>query len=210
MIKKICNFKFVIRNCQAGMTYVEIIVVLSIFATMSSIVLFNYNAFQDKVNIKVLANEIALKIVEAQKSSLAGQLPTLPPLVFPWKPSYGVYFDDIYSGNNKSFVYFVDLDQDSDYIDPFFCPTPGALECLDKINITNNNYMSEIKSYTGDVLVQTINDPLTILFKRPDSSAIFTANGLDPNFEYIQITISSPTNITSKIKVYKSGRIQIN
>ncbi|KKQ07855.1 MAG: hypothetical protein US18_C0006G0001, partial [Parcubacteria group bacterium GW2011_GWB1_36_5] len=49
-----------------GMTYVELIVVLSIFAVMSSIVLFNYGEFQAKVDIKNLASDIALKIVEAQ------------------------------------------------------------------------------------------------------------------------------------------------
>ena len=59
------------------MTYVELIVVLSIFSVMTSVVLFNYNEFQAKIDIKVLANDIALKIVEAQKSALSGKLPQI-------------------------------------------------------------------------------------------------------------------------------------
>ena len=85
MIKKIRNSKFVIRNCQKGMTYVELIVVLSIFSAMTSVVLFNYGEFQAKVDIKNLASDIALKIVEAQKSSLSGKLPESFPVN--WKPS---------------------------------------------------------------------------------------------------------------------------
>ena len=38
-----------IANCQAGMNYVELIVVLSIFSLLSSVVLFNYGGFQAKV-----------------------------------------------------------------------------------------------------------------------------------------------------------------
>ncbi|WP_146755300.1 type II secretion system protein, partial [Shigella flexneri] len=75
MIKKILNFKFAVRSWERGMTYVELIVVLSIFATISSVVIFNYGAFQDRIDIKNLSSDIGLKIVEAQKSSLSGQLP---------------------------------------------------------------------------------------------------------------------------------------
>ena len=45
-----------------GMTYVELIVVLSIFAVLSSVAIFNYGSFQDKVDIKNLGSDIALKI----------------------------------------------------------------------------------------------------------------------------------------------------
>ena len=76
MIKEITNWKLKIGNYNRGMTYVELIVVLSIFSIMTSVVLFNYGAFQAKVDIKNLASDIALKIVEAQKSALSGKLST--------------------------------------------------------------------------------------------------------------------------------------
>ena len=47
------------------MTYIELIVVLSIFAVMSSVVIFNYGLFQARIDIKNLASDIALKFVEA-------------------------------------------------------------------------------------------------------------------------------------------------
>ena len=57
---------------------------------MTSVVLFNYGEFQAKVDIKNLTSDIALQIVEAQKSALWGV--ALSSSAFASKPSYGVYF----------------------------------------------------------------------------------------------------------------------
>src|SRR3989344_6451778 len=88
-----------IGDLRRGMTYVELIVVLGIFGVISSVVMFNYGEFQDKVEIKNLASDIALKVVEAQKSAMSGKLPVNPPSG--WKPAYGVYFPSV-SVDNKS------------------------------------------------------------------------------------------------------------
>lgn len=181
-----------------GMTYVELIVVLSIFAVMTSVVLFNYRDFQTKVDIKNLASDIALKIVEAQKSSLSGKLPSQS-YGPDWKPSYGVYFDTTAS---KQFIYFADLNNLNGY---------EAGETLDTISITKGNSISRIDSYTSAILTQQIVNPLSITFKRPDSRAVFSSNGLLSGFDYVQITITSPDGATKAfIKVYQSGRIQVN
>src|SRR3990167_3431372 len=95
---------------NGGMSYIELIVVLSIFSAMTSIVLFNYGDFQAKVDIKNLASDIALKVVEAQKMSLSGQFPPQPQYgaigdPAAWKPSYGVSFD---LTTPTQFIYFVD------------------------------------------------------------------------------------------------------
>src|SRR5258708_36931609 len=92
---------------NTGMTYVELIVVLSIFSVMTSVILFNYQKFQAKVDIKNLANDIAVKLVGAQKAAVSCAFP--PPAQQSligsfWKPPYGLYF---YPSNyNKSFLYF--------------------------------------------------------------------------------------------------------
>ena len=65
------NFKKLQKN--KGMTYVELIVVLSIAGIIASISLFNYKDFQDRVDMKNLASDIASKIVEAQKNSISGK-----------------------------------------------------------------------------------------------------------------------------------------
>ena len=210
--KKDKQNKFICQ--QAGMTYIELIVVLSIFSVMTSVVLFNYDKFQAKVDIKNLANDIALKIVEAQKSALSGKLPTQ---LFgaDWRPSYGVYFDLSSSfGDNKKFIYFTDLDQSGNYNDGSFCPSSGGTyECLDKISITKNNYISDITVFYNDGSLSTsLSDSnLAITFARPNSEAIFTSTTVfSASVSHVQITIISPSGMTAKIKVYVSGRIQIN
>ena len=76
---------------QGGMTYIEIIVVLGIFSTLSGVAMFNYKGFQDQVDIRNLGSDIALKVKKAQNDSRAGVWTPLAPLG--WKPSYGVYFE---------------------------------------------------------------------------------------------------------------------
>lgn len=200
---------------QAGMSYVELIVVLSIFSVMTAVVLFNYGEFQAKVDIKNLGSDIALKIVEAQKSSLSGKLPPLAQQALiaspsTWKPSYGLYINRI--SDNKSFIYFTDLDN----------PTQNSLydgsnctgECLEKITITKNNSISSLDVFfQGDPTPHSLND-LTITFTRPNSIAVIKSSQISTPpatpISYVQITIVSPKSSTAAIKIYPSGRIQVN
>lgn len=209
MIKKIYNLKFVIRNCQKGMTYVELIVVLSIFAIMSSIVLFNYGKFQAKVDINNLANDVALKIVQAQKDAVSGKLPVQSPFVSSWKPSYGVYFDPAI---HDKFIYFTDLDNLKSY-NISSCTPPITVqggECLDEINITKGNYISELKVYYDDNTTQVLITNLSITFTRPNSGVIMESGGsLLSNVSYVQITVASPQAVSARIKLYSSGRVEI-
>jgi len=200
---------------QAGMTYVELIVVLGIFAVMSTIVVFNYGEFQAKVDVKNLASDIALKVVEAQKSSLSGKLP-FPTPQSTWKPAYGVYFnsssmplDTDGIAFNKKFIYFADIDNEKDY-DGETSSCTG--ECLDRIIITKNNYISNVDMCTTDPCVSGSSpiNPLSITFTRPNSGASFYTNTEITGPDYFQITIKSPKTATATIKIYPSGRIQVN
>lgn len=192
---------------QAGMTYVEVIVVLSIFSALTSVIMFNYGDFQERVDIKNLASDVALKIVEAQKSSLSGVLP--PAGFIPiagWKPSYGVYFA---AASDKSFIHFVDLNSDT-----FFNGTDCTGECMNKTTITKGNYISRLDVfYESNPTVPVAVPYLVFAFTRPNSGAAITANGspvLDPDILYAQITVSSPKGALAYIKINPSGRIEID
>lgn len=190
-----------------GMTYIELIIVLSIFSVISGIVIFSYQEFQAKVDIKNLTNEIALKLVEAQKSSIAGKLALVAPTVVPWKPSYGVYFD-VTAPNG--FIYFADLDNSGD------CNTPGCLpafylnqEVAEVSTITRNSSINSIE-VSGAGCPATVQN-LTVVFKRPNSSPIISFNPpITCVLDFVSIGVSSVNGKTAKIKVFPSGRIQIN
>ncbi len=199
-----------------GMTYVELIVVLSIFSSLSAVVMFNYTAFQSRVDVKNLANDIALKVVEAQKFSTSGRIPpgvqgtayiSNPTL----KPSYGIYTNP--SADNKIFNFFTDLDQDGIF-DTSVCPGTG--ECLEKVSITKGNTISAVNPdyplsvfYHGDTTAYQLSD-LTISFIRPNGSAVIkSATTLNSNINYVQISVLSPKGDQAFVKVYTSGKIEI-
>ncbi len=209
--KKLKSYKLKATSYKlnAGMSYVELIVVLSIFAVLSSVAVYNYGSFQNMVDIKNLGSDIASKIVEAQKSSLNGVLPVSGSQIPDWKPSYGIYFNINTNpggpeplGDNKSFIYFVDLNNDGIY---------GNGEALDTISITKGNYINTLEECPSNGSCHGLSSSLlSITFKRPDSSAIFYSNGILSVSGYIRITIKSANGTTAFIKIYPSGRVQIN
>lgn len=201
LFAKIKKIKF--SNLQGGMTYLELIVVLSIFSVMTSVVLFDYNTFEDNINVKVLANDIALKLVESQKSAVGGKVAVGAPLG--WSPSYGLYFQ---ATTPKSFIYFADLNNDQ-----IFNGTVCTVECLEQITITKDNSISAIKPIGlsgGNMCPATVSD-LYVVFKRPDSSAIMksSTNLGGCTIDYYDIDISSANTFKSKVRIYPSGRIEI-
>ena len=198
------NFKKIKKN--QGFTYVELIVVLSIFAVMSSVVLFNYGKFQAQVDIKNLANDIGLQIVQAQKDATNGKLQNLVPLPpSNWIPAYGVNFNltDIYS-----FKYF------SDYTNP-----PNGFDVNDgpssTITLPKREFIqSPINIVLSSGSTNNITNSLSIVFKRPSNTALFYDNNgvAIQNVSYVVITIKSPTSDgkpSAAIWVYPSGVIRV-
>lgn len=199
-------------NKTRGMTYVELIVVLSIFSVISTIVIFNYKEFQAKVDIRNLANDVALKIVQAQKNSTTGDLSDSIPTTIPpeaWKPSYGLYFD---VSTPRNFIYFTDLNNVSACDDPG-CIPPYTLggEVDEIINITGGHTIPlDGLQVIGDGCPATVTN-LSITFKRPSSGAIISSNPpLGCTVNYVSITLASDYVFNAKIRVYPSGRIQFD
>jgi prepilin-type N-terminal cleavage/methylation domain-containing protein len=191
-----------------GFTYVELIVVLSIFAVLSAVAIFNYNKFQGKVDIKNLSSDIALKLVQAQKAAVSGTVSTLT-FTGNNKPSYGVYFN---ATTPTKFLYFADLDN-SNSCDTSGCVAPNYTiggEVLSIYNTTKGNKISSL--VINGTSCPAISD-MTIVFKRPASTAMFNSTtplaGCTITDVVINIVSQDGTN-TAMIEVYPSGRIQIN
>ncbi len=209
-----------------GMTIIELVVVLAIFAVLSTVAIFSYGGFEAKVDITNLANDIALQVVQAQNSALSG---LLPPIGYipdnpgypstPWKPSYGVYFSststpDINGADSKDFIYFADLDNNN-LFNGAACP--GG-ECISKYTIKKNNYIIPVTgisvicpSPAGSCVSGSIPN-LTITFSRPSSGAVLYSGVVKlPTVSCVQITVASPNSEpTAFIKLYPSGRVQIS
>lgn len=209
MIKKIFNLnkKY---SYKKGMTYVELIVTISIFFIMASIVLSRNDNFQKKVEIENLTNQIAQDIVQAQKDALAGKnaqsfIGTDPITNEPFRPAYGVYFSSAKEDRQK-FINFADYNND-------YLFTDDKTEILgDPIQINKGSNISAINvssdCYSGGEVHN-----VQIVFKRPDSAALMSSNDYPGcNFSEVDITVSNADNTVGSglIKVFASGRIQIN
>lgn len=197
------------QNLNKGMTYVELIVVLSIFAILSGAVMFNYKAFQSRVDIKNLANDIALKLTEAQKNSIAGKWNSYAGIN--WKPAYGLH---LRSANNNRFLYFVDLNNDdscgSSGCTNFSIDITSGGEVSDVISITKGNTISNIGT-SGSGCPATLSD-VTITFKRPNASPVIKSSTslVGCSLEYVSINLNSLNSISASVRIYSSGRVQIN
>jgi prepilin-type N-terminal cleavage/methylation domain-containing protein len=211
-----------------GMTYVELIVVLTIFSVISGITIFDYKKFEHRVEIKDLASIIASKIIEAQKNAQAGRKTSDSSFTGQdssgknRKPAYGIRFDSTLTPTppspNASFIYFADLDNSADYDVSSTCGSVPAGECLEKVEIYKGYRIKEIEISYLDPNISPficINSIIDITFKRSDPNVGFntSCNNNNNNISEVKIKISLPTQlpeISAIISVHKSGRIQIN
>ncbi len=215
---------------RSGFTIIEMLVVLAIFAVMSSIIIFNYPKFQAQIDIKNTATDVALQIVQAQRDAVNGKLNGTKIVQDPWKPSYGVYFSKLskftgkYNTNeysNKGFIYYIDSYNFSSIYGCFFNSdvSSSSNECL-------NQFIMQKGIYVSNLVVNCNNgsnislDTLDINFTRPTSSPkiLDQSSLLDPRpsycasssgINYAEITLHSPQNLDAYIDIYASGRVQI-
>lgn len=184
------------------MTAIELMIVLGIFTAISSVATVNYGQFRAKVNVKNLANEVALTIVEAQKSSTSGKVNT--GFCASCKPSYGVVFN---TSTPTQFVYYADLDN-SNSCNSAGCNPPSYSvggEVLKIITITGGSTLGTIVP-TGSGCPGTLSS-LTLTFRRPDTAPLPT-HACNPSD--VLINLSSSQSFTGRVRVYSSGRIQMN
>ena len=143
---------FAARYASGGFTLLEITFVITIFAIMASIVLLNFRSFGSATALDNLAQDIALRVVGAQKAATSGVLtPGLLGTDSAHAPSYGVYLTSgsVASTADQQFVYFADLDHSGYFTDSGVggtCPsTPtSANECLSITTITTGDYISNL------------------------------------------------------------------
>ncbi len=210
------------KKLNAGMTYIELIVSLGIFAVMSGVVLFNYNDFGKYTKLKNLTQDIALQIVTAQKMALSGKLPssTQTQVDSEWKPAYGAYFSLVDPISDPfQFTTFIDADNSKDYATYLTChPGTSDSECTDVIGITTGKITGLCVFQTGsadnkcDSTSDSANSKpsLSITFTRPDSSAVIIAEGEAWGEAIIAVSdLNNPPSFTKNIIVYSSGRVEV-
>jgi prepilin-type N-terminal cleavage/methylation domain-containing protein len=209
-----------IKN-QKGFTFVEIIVVMGIFATIASVVLFNFRDFSSGISLQNLSQQIALQVSSAQKKALAGSRPILQNFIpsgsggTAWLPAYGVCFTteangctlaSQYGAQNqiKGFTLFVDDKNDLEYNNP--------QEKLDTIEIKGGDYIYElcVNEATNPQSSSCNVNELQIIYTRPDISPEIMYDTSLQSANDATVKIQSENGQTREVVIWKSGQIEVN
>ena len=111
--------------------------------------------------------------------------------------------------NNTSFYPFADLNSDKVCDDGYSC----KVELIDTFNIAKGNSIKNIMVYYNTIEERGAEQLKNVhfTFKRPNNEVnITSATEINGPISYIELTLYSPQDFLSIIKVYPSGRIQIN
>ena len=208
------------RTFSAGLTFIELIVVISIFSIMASIVLFNFNTFNTSLTSQNLAQEIALQIKKAQSDSISGKSRVQflqDPITNPDKaPTYGVYFNidpsNTMEVDGSSFVSFADINADHLYTKyGSGCSySTTSTECMSLNSINSSDRIIGLCVDVGckEHFFVPIND-LTITFKRPFPDATIRTSIDNINHSMAGVLVQSARGAVRFITVNTLGEISV-
>ncbi len=206
-----------------GVTFIELIVVISIFAMISTVTLFNFSDFSTNISLQNISHDIALKIAEVQRKAVSGSFSnvqvTLPD---DYASTYGMYLATTSSNSpdfnqtGKEFISFIDLPPTNGVYDPGqtlatdkYCSTfssPSSLtECLDRTFITTGDSISSI------MLDGAPSADVVILFKRPfpDARIYTSATGDAVPYNNADIEITSAKGAKKHVIINSIGQVRV-
>ncbi|MCR4306521.1 MAG: prepilin-type N-terminal cleavage/methylation domain-containing protein [Candidatus Yonathbacteria bacterium] len=201
---------------KRGFTMIELIVTISIFTMVTSVVLANYPKFSSRIVLENVAHQIALTVREAQTYGLSVRgFDNSGTTVF---PGYGVYFPAPGVGS-KTFTLFADPNDDQRY-DLSVCRSTGS-ECLQESTIRSAEHIyllcGNLKTTGG-----TIENPgaadcslssLHVGFRRPDPDANIVGysetDGDYRAFSDAEVVVISPRGDMKTIVIWTTGQISV-
>ena len=195
------------NTLSAGMTFIELVVVIGIFATIAGVVLFNFSGFSTNISVDNLAQDIALRIKNAQTQAISGSF--APGFIAPKVPAYGVHFD---TSTPDTFTYFADLDNDGFLTGASACGTAGA-ECLEEVSISTGDHIAQlcVNEDSGFPNCGSPVSDLTVSFKRPLPESIILSQTLltRVNISDAEIKLISPKGKEKIITLWSTGQISV-
>lgn len=203
---------------SAGFSLIEMLVVVGIFAFLSSVVFANYNQFNIKASLDNLTHQVALIIRQAQVYGISVSQ------IYSSSKAYGVYFSTATPGDQKTFVLFNDRHgpfAGDNAPDKIYNPGPDPCggvdlndECVEKVSIQSGDTVGTLKARekTDPANALTLK-ALYVVFTRPNPDANIL--GVDANNNQYdklpdaEITLQSPKGATKRVVVWSTGQIAV-
>jgi type II secretory pathway pseudopilin PulG len=193
-------------------TFVEFIVILTIFSIMAGVSMFNFKGFRSNVALEQLAYDIALSMQNIQQRAASGV--SLSGSGAPTGQFQGIQFD--YTGTSPAkfdpeFTLFRDVDNNQIF-------STGDI-LIDKIKIQYGEYIEDIQFNNTSNFSTAASGPntdISIMFRRPWFDAYFynlsTGSGVLLPDQYARITLASNmgSSIARKyIIISQAGQISV-
>lgn len=210
-----------VKNTQAGLTLIEVAVVVGIFAIVSGVLFFNFSKFSSNVSLKNLAQEIALMVRKSQTYATGVHNLDGVTVVSTQFPSYGISFSAAatsgnFAPNNKRFALFADVANSSGQTNRFYnnnasgCGTPtAAAECVEILTISTTDKIVSVCTDAGCSSTGTVN----VLFKRPNPDAeicVVSGSSCGALRSFARIVIESAQGKQRSVTIWNTGQIAVD
>ncbi len=199
------------RRENRGFTLVELLVSISIFVIVTTVVLINQGSFNNSIFLNNVAYDTALVFRQAQsygvnvrvanEASLGESGATVP---------YGVFVSDATAQERVVIVLFADLDRNGSYnFSPLSTSCSG--ECINQYILKRGVRVSDICVTVGgaETCSPTTQTRAHITFVRPDPDAQIKVPGVVLPISKVGVTLLSQQGRTRSVAVYASGQIAV-
>lgn len=204
---------------QAGMTLIELIVVIAIVSIVSGVLMFNYSGFSTTASIRNLAQEIALAIRKSQiYATSVIRSPDESQTIY---GSYGISFSKATVSantepNTKQFVLFADIPASKNgFYDSPGATCGGSSECLEVLSINSSDKIVKAEACdSSNLCTEALSgDSIDVLFQRPSPDAYIClkrgTSCIAGPFASAKITVESAKGLSKIISVWNTGQIRI-
>lgn len=181
---------------KGGFTLLEMLVVIVIVIIMTTLILSNLPALRSKMEMDLIAQEVAITIRQAQVYGAVSRSSGL-------YPAHGIYID---LANPNGFIFFADHSEDGDYTSGKYDDRGGCdedvSECLEHFSFRGGVKIAGLVPAVPD-------DKVHIIFQRPTYEARFTkqdGRNLEPMPSRLKIVIEKDGE-SRYINVWNSGHI---
>jgi type II secretory pathway pseudopilin PulG len=202
----------------AGFSLIELIVAIGIFIVLTSVLLFNYNKFGNRLTLDILSHQIAGWIRDAQVSAMSVRIDRTGAGKY---PGYGVHFD---ATPADAFIYFADTYAPDKQYNAVSGACGAALaECEKQIKILQKNRVELICGAATTPTKPQGRCPVgfeellaaDIVFIRPNPDANIIGRYLPASpvattsYSHVNITIVTPIGYRRTIGAWTTGQIYV-
>ena len=214
-----------------GGTIIEMLVVVSIFAIVVTVLLFNYSSFITSVGVRNLAQEIGLSVRKAQTyATSVRNITGTSGVMSDTFPAYGISFSvdptgSAYVPSSTAFTLFVDTSATNDritnnrYDNDGVCGTPAVgQECVEHFSITTGTKIVSLCTDSptpNNCFTTEHGGTVNVVFHRPNPDAVIcvidsNGNCLNQHSSYLKVTVESPKGLQRLITIWNTGQISVN